>query len=351
MKAHLPPPPPVRPPAPVATLSATGPLLPSTTQPARGNLRALPKVPDGESGDSNPIEDTQCDGGIIAMTYATFGGKDDRFCRSIESAAQHDVPWRILGWGKDWHGLTQKLEGSLDALRNLPDECTVIFTDAYDVLYADDLPTIKRKYEEMGEPVLFAGECGCWPQITRDKGKGHVCLFDYPKSPTPYKYLNSGQWIAKKPAALQIFSALIEEAHVYADRYKVPISKINDQEMVSDMYMDGRFGIQLDHHNKIFQAMHATHDRPLEECDPWPEMENVDGVWENKVHSTSPSIFHFNGGGKIHHLEMERTMWYKQGANQNRAFLKKDELRRLKLRVGDGQGRLATFEEICPSYF
>jgi hypothetical protein len=103
--------------------------------------------------------DTQCDGGIIAMTYATFGGKDDRFCRSIESAAQHDVPWRILGWGKDWHGLTQKLEGSLDALRNLPDECTVIFTDAYDVLYADDLPTIKRKYKEMGEPVLFAGEC------------------------------------------------------------------------------------------------------------------------------------------------------------------------------------------------
>ena len=112
-----------------------------------------------------------------------------------------------------------------------------------------------------------------------------------------------------------------------------------------------RFGIQLDHHNKIFQAMHATHDRPLEECDPWPEMENVDGVWENKVHSTSPSIFHFNGGGKIHHLEMERTMWYKQGANQNRAFLKKDELRRLKLRVGDGKGRLATFEEICPNYF
>ena len=181
-----------------------------------------------------------CEGGIITMTYATSGGKDDRFCRSVESALQHEVPLRILGWGKDWRGLTQKLEGSLDALKNLPDKCTVLFTDAYDVLYADDLEAIKRKFDDMGEPVLFAGECGCWPQITRDKGNGHVCLHDYPKSPTPYKYLNSGQWIAKKTAALEIFSALMEEAHIYAEKYNVHESKINDQEMVSDMYMDGR---------------------------------------------------------------------------------------------------------------
>jgi hypothetical protein len=66
-------------------------------------------------------------------------------------------------------------------------------------------------------------------------------------------------------------------------RYHVPVSKINDQEMVSDMYMDGRFGIKLDHRNEIFQAMHATYKFPLERCDPWPELQNRGGVWEVRV--------------------------------------------------------------------
>ena len=248
LKRSLPPPPPAL--SPLVSL-----LSPSSVKGmheeiwTKGNLRASASRPGlkpgrlgGDSNLSSPWlrASANCEGGIIAMTYATFGGKDDRFCRSVESALQHGVSLRVLGWGKDWRGLTQKLEGSLDALKNLPDQCTVVFTDAYDVLYADDLKTIKSKFDNLGESVIFAGECGCWPQITRDKGKGHVCLHDYPKSPTPYKYLNSGQWIAKKTAALEIFTALIEEAHVYAERYNVPVSKINDQEMVSDMYMDGR---------------------------------------------------------------------------------------------------------------
>lgn len=116
------------------------------------------------------------------------------------------------------------------------------------------------------------------------------------------------------------------------------------------LFFARRFGIKLDHHNIIFQAMHATHSKPLEECDPWPEMENVNGVWENKVHLSSPSIFHFNGGGKIHHLEMERAMWYKQDKSSGRKALSRDELRTTKILVGDGEGREAMFKEICPKY-
>ena len=54
-------------------------------------------------------------------------------------------------------------------------------------------------------------------------------------------------------------------------------------QMVSDMYMGGRFGIKLDHRNEIFQAMHATYKFPLERCDPWPELQNRGGVWEVRV--------------------------------------------------------------------
>lgn len=57
-------------------------------------------------------EDGLCKEGIVALTYATHSGKDDKFCRAVESAIQHGVPLRILGWGEEWKGLTQKVRKS-----------------------------------------------------------------------------------------------------------------------------------------------------------------------------------------------------------------------------------------------
>jgi len=147
--------------------------------------------------------------------------------------------------------------------------------------------------------------------------------------------------------AKDIFQALIDVAPSYAAKYNVPVSKINDQEMASDFYMQGRYGIQLDHENRIFQAMHATHARPLAECDPWPEMETENGRWVNKAFGTSPKILHFNGGGKIHHLRMEKDMWYKQEGQG----MGEKELAASELIVGDGEGRPATLAELCPAGF
>lgn len=36
---------------------------------------------------------------LHAVTYASHGGRDDRFCRAIESAVRHEVDLIILGWG------------------------------------------------------------------------------------------------------------------------------------------------------------------------------------------------------------------------------------------------------------
>jgi len=131
--------------------------------------------------------------------------------------------------------------------------------------------------------------------------------------------------------------------------------------MVSDMYMQSRYGITLDKHSNIFQAMHATHDRPLAECDPWPDMTIAEsGCWHNKDTNTNPSIFHFNGGGKIHHLAMEKEMWYMNkgkrvgGTECESKFggkLEADEVRKTQILMGDdGEERYFTFDEICPQH-
>jgi len=73
--------------------------------------------------------------GIVAVTYATHGGRDDRFCRAVESAVRNKIPWEVLGWGLKWEGLSQKLQASLDYVRQLDPDCVMLFSDAFDVLF------------------------------------------------------------------------------------------------------------------------------------------------------------------------------------------------------------------------
>lgn len=73
--------------------------------------------------------------GIVAVTYASHGGRDDRFCRAVESAVRNNIPWEVLGWGVKWQGLSQKLQASLDYARSLDPDCIMLFSDAFDVLF------------------------------------------------------------------------------------------------------------------------------------------------------------------------------------------------------------------------
>jgi hypothetical protein len=79
----------------------------------------------------------------------------------------------------------------------------------------------------------------------------------------------------------------------------------NDQKLVADMYIAGTFGIKLDFFNKLFQSMHMTLDPPLPRCNPVEDVKLSDGRWINTRTKSRPAVFHFNGGGKAHHLSME----------------------------------------------
>jgi hypothetical protein len=69
------------------------------------------------------------------VTYASHSGIDDRFCRTMESAARHGIRLTILGWGIPWRGLFQKLEAALNLTSALPPEDVVLFVDAFDILF------------------------------------------------------------------------------------------------------------------------------------------------------------------------------------------------------------------------
>ena len=59
-----------------------------------------------------------------------------------------------------------------------------------------------------------------------------------------------------------------------------------------------------------------------------------------------PAVFHFNGGGKKHHLAVEARAWWKACAEANTPGAL-DALRRTTLRFG---GRERAFADVCPGH-
>mmetsp|Transcript_22233 Transcript_22233/g.66742 ORF Transcript_22233/g.66742 Transcript_22233/m.66742 type:complete len:164 (-) Transcript_22233:510-1001(-) len=128
---------------------------------------------------------------------------------------------------------------------------------------------MRAAFERLGKPLVFSGECGCWPQVQRDHGV--TCRDAYPPSPTPYRYLNSGSWIGRAHVAARFLRLIIARA----GKTGSALHKLNDQELASELY--------------------AT---AVPDCDPWLDLREVGGVYHNTRTGSRPAVFHYNGGGK-----------------------------------------------------
>lgn len=291
---------------------------------------------------------------LHAVTYASHGGRDDRFCRAVESAIRSGVDLVILGWEVEWRGLSQKLEAAHSYAKSLPETDIILFTDAFDVLFADSGASIRSKFLQLATSlnsrIIFSAECGCWPHIIDDmaiirsgRGGNKTCFDTYPRSPTPYRYLNSGTWIGFAKESADMLAQVIVEAGK-------EFGNANDQKLVADMYMDGRHGIKLDFFNVLFQSMHMT-STPLPDCNPQFDVElTPDGTWFNKRTNAHPAVFHFNGGGKAHHLEMEGKVWYKRPDENTPEKRRALGAHLLSVPTAVGTGGKLRFDKMCRTY-
>ena len=112
---------------------------------------------------------------LPSFRYATHNGRDDKFCRYLRSAANFRVPVKILNWGGKHKGNGNKLVITVAELANLDPCDVVIFSDAFDVLYAQGaehiVASVHKHVVHGGVPLLMSAECGCWPQIVYDHGR------------------------------------------------------------------------------------------------------------------------------------------------------------------------------------
>ena len=204
------------------------------------------------------------------MHVVTIGTDVSKMKKLYDSAAKHNIAVNNWGSGVDWKGTDMSGPGGgmkvnilKKHLHEFPDTDIILFTDAYDVFYADDLETIKERYESFNKKLVFSAESTCWPDPSIAE--------QFPAVHTKYRYLNSGTFIGE----IGELRAILEAGEVQDDG--------DDQLFYQKAYLEGLYSIGLDTESYIFQ----THE---------PNVTMLGNQLWNEETRCCPCIYHGNGG-------------------------------------------------------
>ena len=199
-------------------------------------------------------------------------GSDRLKCIKLNtSARKFGIDIKNLGTNVEWKGTDMSGPGGgmkanllKEYVNTLPDEDIVLFTDAYDVFYNDDLETITDRYLDFKTKVVFSSELYCYPDES--------IANQFPESNTPYRFLNSGTFIGQVGELKKMF----EFSEVADDG--------DDQLYYQRLFLSNQFDITLDYEGYIFQ----THDDKVGI--------NITRQLYNPETNCCACIYHGNGG-------------------------------------------------------
>jgi len=218
---------------------------------------------------------------IDFKTHPITVGTDNSKCASLNTTAALKGVYPLnLGLGVEWEGGDMSGIGGghkVDILRSyidtLPDHDVVLFTDAYDVLYNDDIESITRKYLSYRAKVVFAGEESCWPDSSTGDAFTEIAK-EMGHEGTKVPFLNSGVFIGQVSELKKMLSDT--EFHVE--------NSGDDQLFYQNIFLSRKYDIKLDYECRLFQ------------CDSEDVIIAKDGSLLQTATGNTGSIYHGNGG-------------------------------------------------------
>ena len=201
----------------------------------------------------------------------TVGTDRKRMTKLLDSANHYNIGYvRNLGNCVDWHdpmlgrGGGKKLSLIKQFVNQIDENDVIIFTDSYDVVYADHFKPIIDKYLGFNTRVLFSAESTCWPNSEwADR---------FPKTEHAYRFLNSGTFIGRVKDIKEMLEDFDEAKHD------------DDQEYMQEQFLSGKWDCKLDTEAYLFQC----HDEAVTKLEH--------GQLYNPITNCCPSIYHGNGG-------------------------------------------------------
>ena len=220
----------------------------------------------------------------------TVASDKSKASKLFESAERHGIDVQNL-WpeGREWKGgLNNYSTGGgvkfnllRDFIKDKAPEDLVVFTDAYDVFFCDNLDTIIRRYLSFKTEVVVQAEKNNWP--AQDSL--------WPPSHTPYRYMCTGVIIGRVRELRKLLNQDLKDAQ-------------SDQLFLQQRYLEGHHNIKLDHEMYISAS-----------SDP-AAIKTVNGRVYNSKTQCYTCIYHGNGGpedkklfGKLYHQLYPKRNW------------------------------------------
>ena len=174
--------------------------------------------------------------------HAVTCGTDRKKCTYVNtSARKYGIDIVNVGTNIEWEGTDMSALGGgmkinlmKDYVKDLHDNDIILFTDAYDVFYADNLETITERFLEFNKQIVFSGELFCWPH--------EQLASEFPDANTRFKYINSGTYIGRVKELKKLYS--YEKIEHWDD----------DQLYVHKCFLYSDFDIAIDYECYIFQT-------------------------------------------------------------------------------------------------
>ena len=227
----------------------------------------------------------QSGGAGETLHYITVSTKDTpELQRLIKSAKKYNLTIDVLGLelnrnnGGHKQPLNDNLKGGKfgiklrypkEYLKDKNPDDILLFTDAWDVVVANNPNSLLEKYKKFNKDIVFSAENALWPDDSRES--------NYKNSKDePFPYINSGGYIGKVGVIRDLLNNYNGE-------------DIDDQRFWTDIYFKNRDKIVLDTKAEIFLSMHAINHEDL-------LFDN--NVFTYKETGTQPIIAHGNGMSK-----------------------------------------------------
>lgn len=155
-------------------------------------------------------------------------------------------------------------------LRHLAPDDLVLFTDATDVCFVNHASeaALREAFAGFGADIVFSAERNCFPEDLAPR---------VPRLPGPYPFLNTGGYMGRAEALLDLFSSVLGFR-------RWPIARTCDQNSLWRLLIHRPDAFVLDHEARIFQSAFFPADLTI-------VADRVGNVFNDRT----PLVLHFNG--------------------------------------------------------
>lgn len=198
-----------------------------------------------------------------------------------QSAKLHNLSITNLSKTETWTGFQDRIDSIQEILKTLPDSDIFCFVDAYDIIVNANETEIVETFKSIQKSLLFGAEMTMYPFSLNKE--------TYPKSPTPFQFLNAGCFIGYVKAVKELYSWASEQY-----KGKKITSGEEDQGLYQEYFLNHQDKLYLDYESKFVLNMNQV---------PWQALQIEQGKVKFTPFQRNPCFIHFNG---MSYLDVEK---------------------------------------------